>query len=112
MMLRFTAFPRLESGSRLPCSPLSWRKESFKRLVDDNRKPALCQRRKEKASGDFLQDADRPRMLARGGFYCFCGRFLARIFGHQLPQLMFDSNSRRKLELSSKMMRAHWALLP
>jgi hypothetical protein len=35
--------------------------------VDDNRKPALCQR-KESASGDFLQNADLPRMLARRSF--------------------------------------------
>src|SRR5205807_3764253 len=58
--------------------------------------------------GDLLQDADRPRMLASRGFYCFCRCFLACIFGHQLSELMFDSDSRRKLELSSEMMRAHW----
>jgi ubiquitin C-terminal hydrolase len=65
----------------------------------------------ESVSGDLLQDADRPRMLRRRGFYCFCPCFLACIFAHQLSQLMFDGDSRRKLELSSEMMRAHWLLL-
>jgi hypothetical protein len=63
--------------------------------------------KKEEPSGNFLQGAGLPCMLVRRGFYCSYPRFLARIFGHQLSELMFDSDSRRKLELSSKMMRAH-----
>jgi hypothetical protein len=61
------------------------------------------------ASGDLLQGANLPRMLARQGFYI---SFLARIFGHQHSDLVFDDECRRKLELSSKPMRAHLALLP
>ena len=61
----------------------------------------------ENASGSLLGGANLPRMPGCG-LYCFCPRFLARIFGHQLSELMFDSGSRRKLELSSKMMSAHW----
>src|SRR5271167_139914 len=63
------------------------------------------------ASGDLLQDANLTRMLASRGFQCFCPCFLACIFGHHLSQLVFDSECRRKLELSSEMMRAHLALL-
>jgi hypothetical protein len=50
-------------------------------------------------------------MLAGWGFYCFCPGFLARLFGHQLSELVFDSECRRQLELSPKMMRAHLTLL-
>jgi hypothetical protein len=60
------------------------------------------------ASGGLLLDANLTQMLASRRFYCFCPCFLACIFDHQLSELMFDSDSRRKLDLSSEMMRAHW----
>jgi hypothetical protein len=62
----------------------------------------------ENVLGDLLEDADRPRILGRRGFYCSRPCFLACIFHHQLSELMFNGDSRRKLELSPEMIRAHW----
>ena len=36
---------------------------------------------------------------------------LDRIFKHQLSELMFDGDCRRKFEFSSEPVRAHWPLL-
>ena len=91
---------------RIACSGFMLKILCDKCRVADKRKPALWDA--ENASGGLLEGADLPRRLASGSFYCVCPRFVARIFGHQLSELMFDSDSRRKLELSSKMMCAHW----
>jgi hypothetical protein len=77
--------------------------------IADKRKPALCDAKN--ASGGLLGGANLPRMLVGRGFQCFCPFLLARLFDHQLAKLVFDSECRRQLELSPKMMRAHWLLL-
>ena len=42
---------------------------------------------------------------------CPCLCLLECIFKHQLSELMFDGDCRRKFEFSSESVRAHWPLL-
>src|SRR5205814_1133815 len=42
---------------------------------------------------------------------CSCLCLLERIFKHQLSELMFDGDCRRKFEFFSEPVRAHWPLL-
>jgi hypothetical protein len=62
------------------------------------------------ASSDLLQGTDLPGTLSQS-FHGFCPAFLAGIFGHQPSDLMLDDECRRKLQLSSKPVRTHLALL-
>jgi hypothetical protein len=94
---------------RISCSGLMLKILCYKWRVADERTPALCDAKN--ASGGLPGGANLPRMLVGRGFQRFRPCFLARLFGHQRAKLVFDSECRRQLELSPKMMRAHSTLL-